>query len=129
MGEGDTGCWSKQAWLLKELSLTGSEAWFSSSFLPAHSFNPFKSGAVRGGAQRPLPPPLPRWGGGLCSRLGFPAQRVRVGGCLSDLEGSSAEFTVKGGGWRVGTAGKPPGWPAGSFSAPSSCSGNEAAVD
>ena len=63
---------------MKELSLPGSEAWLSSSFLPAHSFNPSESGAVKGGAQRPLPPPLPRWGGVLCSRLGFPAQRAEA---------------------------------------------------
>lgn len=88
---------------MKKLSFTGTGEWFSSSsssFLPAHSFSPSESGAVRGGAQRPLPPPLPRGGGrGLCSSLRFLAVGVRVGGFLSGLGGGRAELTVKG--WGV----------------------------
>lgn len=116
---------------MKELSLSGPGKWFSSSSLPAHSFSSSELGAAGGGAQRPLPPPLLREGrGGVWNLLSLE---------VSGRKGESrwvllwpgrgrAKLTVQGWGLGVGTAGKPPAWPSGSFSARSSCSGNEAAV-
>lgn len=62
-------------------------------FSPAHSFNPSELGAAGGGARQPLLPPFPekrgREGGGtlLPFEVSGPGG-VRIGGCLSRLEGA-----------------------------------------
>lgn len=72
-----------------------------------------------GGAQRPLPPPLRCEEGGTLVSFEVSGLRVKSRWVLLWPGRYGAEQTVNGWGLGVGTAGKPPAWPAGSFSAPS----------
>lgn len=129
-GEGRLGVRASQLDLRRSWVSRGLGSGFPS--LPAHSFSPSEPGAARGRGSAASPSPIclvNRAGvGALCSRLRFPAPGVRVRWVLFWFGSYRAEHFANGWGLGVGIAGKPPAWPAGSFSAPSACSGNEAAV-
>lgn len=131
VGEGGTGFSGEQAGPLRERDLSGSGTLYCSSRRPAHSFGPSEPGAAGGGARRLRPPPLHRGGRGgvrnwLSLEVSGPKGESRW--VLLWSGRGRAEPPVREWGLGVGTAGKPPAWSAASFSAPSSCSGNEAAV-
>lgn len=120
---------------MKELSLLWPGEWFSSSFFPSSFIQSLGAGRGRGRGSGASPSPISLRSGaargvGLCSPLRFPAQGGKNRWVPLWSGRGIAELTVQGWGLGgVGTAGKPPAWLGGSFSAPpSSCSGNEAAV-